>query len=44
MADVSYNLCLYFQVVDIKTGEALGPNEQGEIQIRGPQVMKGNVK
>ncbi len=29
------------RVVDLETGQALGPNEEGEIQIRGPQVMKG---
>jgi acyl-CoA synthetase (AMP-forming)/AMP-acid ligase II len=29
------------QVVDITTGEALGPGADGEIWIRGPQVMKG---
>jgi len=28
-------------VASIKTGEPLGPNENGEIWIRGPQVMKG---
>jgi acyl-CoA synthetase (AMP-forming)/AMP-acid ligase II len=29
------------QVVDITTGAALGPGADGEIWIRGPQVMKG---
>jgi acyl-CoA synthetase (AMP-forming)/AMP-acid ligase II len=29
------------QVVDITTGEVLGPGVDGEIWIRGPQVMKG---
>ncbi|HEX6384559.1 MAG TPA: 4-coumarate--CoA ligase family protein [Anaerolineae bacterium] len=28
-------------VVDIETGEPLGPDQNGEIWIRGPQVMKG---
>jgi acyl-CoA synthetase (AMP-forming)/AMP-acid ligase II len=28
-------------VVDVDTGAALGPNQQGEIWIRGPQVMRG---
>jgi acyl-CoA synthetase (AMP-forming)/AMP-acid ligase II len=29
------------KVVDVATGSELGPNEEGEICIRGPQVMKG---
>jgi acyl-CoA synthetase (AMP-forming)/AMP-acid ligase II len=29
------------KVVDLSTGAALGPGQQGEICIRGPQVMKG---
>jgi len=29
------------KVVDNETGKKLGPNEEGEICIRGPQVMKG---
>jgi acyl-CoA synthetase (AMP-forming)/AMP-acid ligase II len=29
------------KVVSLDTGEAVGPNETGEILIRGPQVMKG---
>jgi len=28
-------------VVDIETGEALGPEQSGELLVRGPQVMKG---
>jgi acyl-CoA synthetase (AMP-forming)/AMP-acid ligase II len=28
-------------VVDVVSGAALGPNQQGEIWVRGPQVMKG---
>ena len=28
-------------VVDVETGEPLGRNANGEIWIRGPQVMKG---
>jgi acyl-CoA synthetase (AMP-forming)/AMP-acid ligase II len=29
------------KVVDLDTGTALGPNQQGELWVRGPQVMKG---
>jgi len=29
------------RVVDLATGEDLGPNQRGEIWTRGPQVMKG---
>ena len=29
------------KVVDVASGEDLGPNQDGEIWIRGPQVMKG---
>jgi len=28
-------------VVDVVSGAALGPNQQGEIWVRGPQVMRG---
>ena len=34
-------LFFYSQVVDVKTNEALGPNEEGEICVRGAMVMKG---
>ena len=30
-----------WQVVDIKNGRELGSGEEGEIWVRGPQVMKG---
>ena len=30
-----------FKVVDLKTGRELGVNEDGEIWLRGPQIMKG---
>lgn len=29
------------KVVDLKTGESLGPNETGELCFKGPNVMKG---
>jgi acyl-CoA synthetase (AMP-forming)/AMP-acid ligase II len=29
------------KVVDLATGAELGPNQEGEICVRGPQVMKG---
>ncbi len=29
------------KIVDLETGEVLGPNREGEIYTRGPQVMKG---
>lgn len=29
------------KVIDIATGAELGPNQEGEIWVRGPQVMKG---
>lgn len=29
------------RVVDPETGKDLGPNEEGELWVRGPQVMKG---
>jgi acyl-CoA synthetase (AMP-forming)/AMP-acid ligase II len=29
------------KIIDIVSGKELGPNEQGELYIRGPQVMKG---
>ncbi len=29
------------KIVDLTTGAELGPNEEGEICVRGPQVMKG---
>ena len=32
---------LFLQIVNIENGTELGPNEDGEICVRGPTVMKG---
>ncbi|MDQ2856024.1 MAG: AMP-binding protein, partial [Acidobacteriota bacterium] len=29
------------KIIDMETGEAQGPNKEGELCVRGPQVMKG---
>ena len=29
------------KVIDLETGAALGPNQEGEVCVRGPQVMRG---
>jgi acyl-CoA synthetase (AMP-forming)/AMP-acid ligase II len=29
------------RIVDVATGEELGPGEEGEVCVRGPQVMRG---
>lgn len=29
------------RILDLSTGEALGPNKEGELCVRGPQIMKG---
>jgi long-chain acyl-CoA synthetase len=34
----------YVKVVDLATGEPLGPGKEGEICIKGPQVMQGYWK
>jgi len=28
-------------VIDVTTGELLGPNQEGEVCVRGPTIMKG---
>jgi len=29
------------KIISLETGAALGPNEEGEVCVRGPQIMKG---
>ncbi len=29
------------KIIDLETGAALGPNSEGEVCVRGPQIMKG---
>jgi acyl-CoA synthetase (AMP-forming)/AMP-acid ligase II len=29
------------KIIDLETGERLGPGEKGEVCVRGPQIMKG---
>jgi acyl-CoA synthetase (AMP-forming)/AMP-acid ligase II len=29
------------KIVDLETGESLGPGERGEVCVRGPQIMRG---
>ena len=36
-----YRYMLPSQVVNIENGTELGPNEDGEICVKGPTVMKG---
>ncbi|KAF6211636.1 hypothetical protein GE061_012149 [Apolygus lucorum] len=31
----------YVKVIDVESGKALGPEQPGEIVVKGPQVMKG---
>ena len=31
-------------IVDLESGERLGPGEEGEVWIRGPQIMKGYLE
>jgi len=28
-------------VIDLETKKSVGPNERGELCVRGPQIMKG---
>ena len=33
---------MYFpQIIDTSTGQSLGPNQRGELCVKGPQVMPG---
>lgn len=38
---LSMTYIVYLQVVDIDTRKRLGPNENGEICLKGPLIMKG---
>ena len=38
--ELSFDI-LFLQIVNIENGTELGPNEDGEICVRGPTVMKG---
>ncbi|HEU4768155.1 MAG TPA: 4-coumarate--CoA ligase family protein [Pyrinomonadaceae bacterium] len=29
------------KIINLETGEAVGPNQRGEVCVRGPQIMKG---
>src|SRR6266542_7069818 len=29
------------KIIDLETGESLGPNKEGEVCVRGPQIMMG---
>ena len=32
------------RIVSVETGEVLGPGEEGELQVRGPNLMRGYLK
>ena len=32
------------RIVDVETGEILGPGQEGELQLRGPSLMRGYIK
>ena len=36
-------LSQFTQIVDVSTGDVLGPHQDGEICVKGPTVMKGNT-
>ena len=43
MMDFVFLLPMFlFQVISLDTGEALGPNQQGEVCLKGRQTMLGN--
>lgn len=33
----------FFQVIDLKTGQPLGPNQQGEVCVKGSALIDGYV-
>ena len=39
-----FYLGLFYQIVDTESGAALGPNQTGEVWIRGPQTSSGFLK